>query len=235
MTSSASSSDPGRRIRVAALLVVLAAAIAQMGLWWKTRTLFPRAAVLTEPASPSEIDLLSLSDRQFFYRSRTMDLQTAGDLGGNVTPLTQFDYALLYRWFTLLDGVDQRSQYLPTLAGYYYSQTLNTEDVRHVVRFLREHVRHDPRRKWRWLAHAVWLARHRVNDQALALEVAAELAALDVPGIPVWTKQLRVFILADVGEKEAARDLLQAILGSDPTLAREERYFMERFIEERLK
>lgn len=235
MTSSASSSDPARRVRIMALLVVLLAAMAQMALWWNTRAVFPRATVLTEPASASEIDLLSLSDRQFFYRSRTMDLQTAGDLGGNVTPLTEFNYALLYRWFRLLDSVDPGAQYLPTLAGYYYSQTLKTEDVRHVVQFLREHARHDPPRKWRWMAHAAWLARHRVNDVRLALDVAEELAALKVPGIPVWTKQLPAFLLADVGEKEAARDLIMAILGSDMTLAREERFFMERFLEERLK
>lgn len=234
MTSNASSSDPSKRVRLVALGFLLLAAIAQLGLWWNTRTIFPRADVLAAPPPKDEVDLLSLSDRQFFYRSRVVDLQSAGDLGGHVTPLSSYNYALLYRWFTLLDSVDSRANYLPTLAGYFFSQTQRTDDVRYVVRFLREHARRDPERKWRWMAHAVWLSRHKVGDMQLALEAADELAALDVPGIPLWTRQLRAFIRAEVGDKEAARDMMRAIMGSDATIAPEERHFMQRYIEERL-
>ena len=233
MISNASSFS--RRVRIRALLVLLLAVMAQQALWWNTRVLFPRGDVLAAPPSVAEVAVLSLSDPQFFFRQRTMDLQVAGDLGGRVTPLTDYDYALLYRWWKLLDAVDSRSNYTTTLAGYFYSQTLRTEDVRYVIAYLREHTRQDPGRNWRWLAHAAWLARHKVNDMKLALDVAEELAALDVPDIPIWTKQLRAFVLAEVGDREAARDLIRAILGSDAKIPKEERFFMQRFLEERLQ
>jgi len=233
MTSNANSFS--RRVRLKALLVLLLAVVAQQALWWNTRILFPRGDVLAAPPGVAEVDVLSLSDRQFFFRQRSMDLQVAGDLGGRVTPLTEYNYALLYRWWKLLDLVDSRSNYTVTLAGYFYSQTLNTEGVRYVIAYLREHTRLDPVRNWRWLAHAAWLARHKVKDTALALDVALELENLDVADIPIWTKQLRAFVLADIGDREAARDLIRAILGSDRNIPKEERFFMQRFLEERLQ
>ena len=62
----------------------------------------------------------------------------------------------------------------------------------------------------------------------------AWLAALDAPGLPIWTRQMPAFVLAKVGAKEAARDLMEAIL-EDPNVPPEEQEFMRAFIDERLK
>lgn len=234
MILSASSSDGDRRVRVVALLVLLVAVLAQMALWWNTRAVAPRSEGLREPPAMGEIDMLAMGDRQYFFRSHALELQVGGDLGGRVTPLTDYDYERLYRWFTLLDHADRRSNMVPTLAGYLYGNTPKVEGLRPVIRYLREHARSDPQRKWRFMAHAVWLASHKLGDQALALDVAEELAALPVR-MPVWTRQLRAFILADRGEKETARDILRVILATDPNLAPQERHFIERYIAERLE
>ena len=234
MILSASSSDGSRRTRILALLVLLVAVMAQMVLWWNTRGLALRADGLREPPSIGEIDMLALGDRQFFFRSYALELQVGGDLGGRVTPLKDYDYDRLYRWFSLLDHADTRSNMVPTLAGYLYGNTPKVEGLRPIVQYLREHARADPERKWRFMAHAVWLAAHRLKDRALALEVAGELAALPAR-MPIWTRQMRAFILAEAGEKETARDILRVILATDPSLSPQERYFMERFIAERLE
>ena len=127
------------------------------------------------------------------------------------------------------------SEFLPVLVGYYYSQSQNPNDVRVVISFLAHIAIRDPERNWRWMAHAIYLARHRVKDMNLALSLAYRMAAIKGAGIPVWAQQMPAFVLADVGEKEAARDLMEAIMDSEKNLDPAERDFMRNFIENRLK
>ena len=63
---------------------------------------------------------------------------------------------------------------------------------------------------------------------------AAEPPETAAPGLPIWTRQMPAFVLAKVGAKEAARDLMEAIL-EDPNVPPEEQQFMREFIDERLK
>lgn len=218
-----------------ALIAVLVAFALQAAFWSQTRSL--RAGWEGVPPAPSTevARALALGDGQFLYRAVTFSLQNMGDEGGRVTPLKDYDYQRLGRWFALLDRLDRKSSYLPVLAGYYFSQTPKTDDVRVVVGYLASIAARDPERNWRWLAHAVYLARHRVDDMKLALDLAFRLAALDVPGLPIWTKQMPAFVLAEVGDKEAARDVMEVILETDPNLTPEETNFMRHFIDTQLK
>jgi len=73
----------------------------------------------------------------------------------------------------------------------------------------------DPAHRWRWMAHAALIARHRLNDQQLALKYARAIAdETDDPSLPSSTKQIHIFLLADLGEHEAARLLLGGLLAS---------------------
>jgi hypothetical protein len=71
----------------------------------------------------------------------------------------------------------------------------------------------DPNRRWRWLAHAAIVARHRLHDDALALRYAREIAtrARTAPG---WARQMHIFLLEDMGEREQAKILLGGLLES---------------------
>ncbi len=221
-------------IPVPPLIAVLVALSLQVAFWSQTRNL--RAGWEGVPPVPSsQVALaLALGDQQFLYRAAAFALQNMGDEGGRVTPLKNYDYQRLGRWFRLLDGFDAESEYLPVLVGYYFSQTPNTEDVRVVISYLAHIAMRDPERNWRWLMHAVYLARHRVKDMRLALDLAYRAAALDAPGVPVWTKQMPAFVLTEIGEKDAARDLMEAIL-EDPNIPPEEANFMRDYIERRLQ
>jgi hypothetical protein len=84
-----------------------------------------------------------------------------------------------------------------------------------VVAYLRTHAAKDYASNWRWLAHAVYLARHRMKDNVLALEVARELAGLPIPDLPPWTRAMPAYAMADLGEREAAIALLVAIMATD--------------------
>ncbi len=217
----------------------LAAVLITLGLqavfWSQTRHI--QAGWEGVPPAPSYqvAKALALGDGEFLYRSATFVLQNMGDEGNRVTPLKDYDYQRLGHWFSLLDQFNPKSEYLPVLVGYYFSQSQNPDDVRIVISFLAHIAIRDPDRNWRWMAHAIYLARHRVKDMNLALALAYQMAAMKSPEIPVWAQQMPAFVLADVGEKEAARDLMEAILDSERDLDPDERDFMQDFLDNRLK
>lgn len=169
------------------------------------------------PTPPSELALkvAAMGDDQFLFRTLGLRLQSFGDSGGQVTPLTDYDYKRLQGWFLAIDGLDPTSDYIAVIAAHYYGVTPKTSDLPHVIAYLRSHAAKAPERNWRWLAHAVYLARHRLKDNRLALEIALDLAALPYPDIPAWTKAMPAYAMADLGEREAAIALLSAIMQTD--------------------
>ena len=87
-----------------------------------------------------------------------------------------------------------------------------------------------PVRRWRWLAHAAIVAKHRLDDPRLALAYANAIATeANDASVPSWARQMHIFLLEDLGEREAAKILLGGLLASG-TIADEHeiRFLMER-------
>lgn len=213
-----------------ALAVIIVVAI-----WWTGRDV--RAGWYGVPPVPSATGLSfsGLGDLQFAYRMTGLTLQTLGDEGGRVTPLTDYDYAELEKWFYTLYRLDPRSDFVPMLAAFYFGASQDPEDTIYVINFLEDAGDDTYKEKWRWLVHAVYLARYREKDIEHALEIAKTLADLGLKkdDIPVWTLHMAPFILADMGEEEASRELLKVILGSAQNLNPNEINFMINYIESR--
>lgn len=207
---------------------------AQILFWTQAQDVRIAWSGVNQAPSPALAEAIALGDPQFYFRAAGLGLQNMGDQAGAPAPLRQYNYQRLAGWFTLLSRLDPNSHYAPSLAAYYYGASRDPDQVRHIIGYLRElGVRH-PQQHWRWLAYSVYLARYRVKDPVLALEMARQLAALPVEGIPVWTRQLPAFVLAEAGEKEAARDILEAILATSPDLPQAEQYFIRDYITTRL-
>ena len=173
---------------------------------------------------------LALGDPQLFYRAAALALQNMGDGGAQVTPLADYDHARLADWLDLLDRLDPKARHAPTLAAYYFGQTPDPDGLRRIVAYLSRVGARDPARNWRWLSHAAYLARHRLNDLPLALAVARNLAGLPEGQVPLWARQMPAFLLAEAGERTAARDLMAAIRATDANLSPDEIALIERFI-----
>ena len=89
-----------------------------------------------------------------------------------------------------------------------------------------------PLQRWRWLAEAAIIARHRLEDLELALEYARLIAEHTEPGqIPFWARDLRILVLEDMGELEAARVLIGGLLASGEITDPHEIRFLERRLE----
>jgi hypothetical protein len=181
--------------------------------------------------TPTAAKALAFGDDQFLHRVFALRLTTAGDWDGRVVPLRAMHYGNVVAWLRATEALDPRANLVPALAMHYFGQSQDPAQVAQVVGFLRGHGIHDPDRKWRWLAHAVFLARHRANDLPLALELAQELAALPSTVMPVWARQMPAFVLDAMGEREAADLVMGAILATESDLSPAETAFMLRFLD----
>jgi hypothetical protein len=96
----------------------------------------------------------------------------------------------------------------------------------------REFLR-DPNQRWPWLAHAALLAKHRLGDLPLALRYASAIdERVTAPDVPLWARQMRIFILEDLNELDAAKILLGGLLASGKIRDPAELRFLKQRLEE---
>ena len=170
------------------------------------------------PPPPGEIGVTAsfLGDKAFAYRVWGMALQNFGNTGGDYRPLKNYNYTHLGQWFDLLDRLDPHSDYVPLLAAYYFGGTQNPkEQLPPVIEYLEKVGSYPEGEKWRWLAQAMYLARHKMEDMPEALRLAKELAAMYRPGMPAWTAQTQALIATEMGDKQAAYMLLRTMLATE--------------------
>ena len=84
-----------------------------------------------------------------------------------------------------------------------------------IIEYLREVGQREGAERWRWLMHAIYMARWQIKDLALALDLARDLAALDPATMPGWAAQMPAFILNAKGSKEEALDIMVQTLKSN--------------------
>lgn len=220
-----------RAMQLAVLGLVLALG-GQGAFWSHTRVIMPEMGIV--PAVPGErtVRALSFGDEQAFFRLLALNIQNSGDTFGRFTALYKYDFNKLYHWFHLLDGLDNQSNYLPSMATYYFSQSQNRDDVRYIVDYLDEYTEGRAKEKWWWIAQASYLASHKLNDDDRALALAERLRG--VKGIPLWAQQLAAFEHEKRGEYGDALAIIQEILKDPSQYSQGELNFMKYFIDERL-
>jgi len=205
-------------------------------IWEGTRSFKPELGIVPPVPRPETVKALSLGDEQFYFRQAAFRLQNAGDTFGRVTSLKNYDYSALYQWWKILDSLDAKSDFTPSLVSYYYGSSQDAKShVPYVVKYLHEHGASDPERKWWWYSQAVYHAKHRLKDNDLALEIATEMAQKVPKGVaPLWVYQMPAFILEDKGEYKAACDIILNIIDTYNDVTQGEQNFMNHFLEERI-
>lgn len=218
-------------MKFVAIAVLLAAM--QAAFWFRTHTIVPDMGIVPDVPGKETVKALSLGDEEFFFRLLSLRLQSAGDTFGRFTALYKYDFNKLYHWFRLLDSLNDTSNYVPSMATYYFSQTQNKPDVKYIVDYLIEHSAHRPEQKWWWLVQAIYLANHKLEDPDLALRVANYLNG-DYD-IPLWARQMPAFVHEQRGEMDDALAIIENLLQDDEHLTQKEFNFMRVFVEERLE
>jgi len=218
----------------APIWVALAAALAAQLAWRVAHApAAPSAADLPPAPSPQALRLASFGEPPVLARLAMLYLQ-AFDYGGtNATPYARLDYARLTGWLDAILELDPRSEYPLFAAARIYAENPDPVRSRAALEFVYREFFADPDRRWPWLAHAALLAKHRLNDLPLARRYAA---AIDrhtrSANVPLWARQMEIFVLEDMNELEAARILLGGLLESGAIRDPDEARFLQLRLEE---
>ncbi len=180
--------------------------------WFYTKNVQAKWINVPPPPSDFSASFMALGDNQFAYRIIGLMIQNFGNIGGRITPIKDYDFENLSEWFFLEYRLSPKSDYAPLLAAFYYGASQDPTKLRPLLNYL-EVVGNNPEgEKWRWLAHAVYLARFKLKDLDLALHYAKLLAAIPNDNMPGWARSAPVNVMNNMGEKEAALQLMLEIM-----------------------
>jgi hypothetical protein len=193
----------------------------------------PLAAELPTPPGEPLLRLASVGEPEAAARIAMLYLQ-AFDLGdGSTTPYRNLDYRRLVDWLRAILALDPRSDYPLFSAARIYAEVPDPARSRVMLEFVYEEYLRDPNRRWPSLAHAALLAKHRLKDLALANRYAAAVQRYaTAPDVPLWARQMQVFILEDMNELDAARIMLGGMLASGTIHDADEARFLRQHLEE---
>ena len=191
-----------------AVLWVLGVTLAAQIAWQATGDSGPRAADELPPApGPQALRLASFGEPEAAARLCMVYLQSFD--------FPRVDLQRALGWLQTTLEVDARSQYPLFLAARVYGESADPARKRAVLEFVYQEFLKDPNRRWPWLAHAALLAKHRLNDLALARRYAhAVQEKTTARDVPLWARQMEIFILEDMNELEAAGIMIGGLLQS---------------------
>jgi hypothetical protein len=194
----------------------LAAAVAAQIVWQVSRGA-PEALAEDLPPAPSAATLraASLGEAPAAARLAMLYVQAFDSRAGNLVPYQKLDYARLLTWLGAILEADPKSGYALFSAARIYAENPDPRKSRAMLEFVHRAFLADPNRRWPWLAHAALLAKHRLGDLPLALRYAQAVDRYTTdPRVPLWAKQMEIFILEDMNELEAAKIMLGGLIES---------------------
>lgn len=212
-----------RAVPRAVWLLFFAALAAQLFLQAAEAPPSAHAAALPRAMPAAVVRIASLDEPLAAAQLLTLYLQAFDNQPGISIPFKDLDYRSVTSWLESSLALDPATQYPLFMAAHLYAQVPDPAKQRLMLDFVHGKFLEDPARRWRWLAHASLIAKHRLHDNRLALRYADDIARL-VPHAPSWARQMRIFILEDMGEIESAAIMLGGLLATgeitDPSEAR---------------
>ena len=202
------------------VLIVLATALCFQVAWQALRPA-PNAGAeaLGKPLRPPASRALALGEPIVMAQMLTLHLQAFDNQPGVSIPFMNLDYGRVIGWLDAILQLDPAGQYPLLMASQIYGQVSDPDRQRQMCEFVRRQFEADPDRRWRWLAHCAVMAKHRLRDTRLALSYA-DLITQRARHASNWARQMHIFLLEDLGEREAATVLLGGLLAtgeiSDP-------------------
>jgi hypothetical protein len=201
---------------------------------WRALQVAPSAyaEALTPPPSFIAAQFASLGEPITLSGLLALRLQAFDNQPGISIPFAALDYPRVIAWLGTLLALDPNSNYPLLMSSYLYSQVPDPAKQRLMLDFTYQQFLLDPARRWRYLAHAALIAKHGLHDLPLALRYARAIQQYaNDPNIPHWASQMPIFILEDMGEREAAKIELGALLATGSISDPQEKHFLtERYL-----
>lgn len=184
-----------------------------------------RPEALDAPPSPTALRVMTFGEPIALAQLLTLYLQAFDNQPGVSIPFLDLDYSRVTAWLETILALDPVGQYPLLMASRVYAQVPDADRQRHMCEFVRRQFDADPDRRWRWLAHCAIMVKHRLGDMRLALSYADAIArrAQRASG---WARQMRIFLLEDLGEIETATVFLGGLLESGEVTDPREIHFL---------
>jgi len=142
-------------------------------------------------------------------------LQAFDNQPGASISFHQLNYPRLTQWLDTSLELDPRGHYPMLVAARVYGSVKDPEKQRIMMDYIFYKFNENPNKYWRWLAHAVVTAKHELKDNNLALKYANALAEKATgKNVPYWARDMKIIVLEDMGEVEAAKILVGALIDS---------------------
>jgi hypothetical protein len=200
-----------RNVSGALWATLVAALLAQV--FWHGRhdELSARYEPLTRPPSPQVVNAVVLGESALASRAVSLWLQIHDTQPGYSVPLRELDYEQVAAWLQLAQELDARSEYPLLSATRIYAAVSDPQRRRRMLEFVEQQFLLAPNERWRWMAEAAIIAKHRLHDLPLALRFAEALQT-HAQHAPAWAREMTIAVLEDMGELEAARVLIGGLL-----------------------
>lgn len=174
-----------------------------------------KAENLPEPLSVNAYVMSSLDEPIAAAKFLNLWLQAFDNQPGASLSFHQLDYSRLTRWLDTILELDDRGHYPMLVAARVYGSINNIQKQRVMMDYIFKRFNEAPDKYWRWLAHAVITAKHELKDYELALKYADALATrTTAENVPYWARDMKIIVLEDMGELEAAKILVGALVES---------------------
>ncbi len=183
---------------------------------------------LGTPPPATAVRLGALGENLFASYLVMLFLQNVDVPVGRATPLANIDRSALIPWFDLTTDLDPDSGYPLLLATRHYAETGTPAQRRVMLDWIYRRFEERPNQRWPWLVHGVFVARHVLKDNALAMVYAAALRnRVTDPTLPAWVRQMDLLLRADLGETEDARAILGGLVAAGQIRSPAELKFLE--------
>lgn len=211
--------------------MLLAAALAAQLIWHGLQPApLARADELPTAPDPVALRAVSLGTPVAAAQLLVLYLQAFDNQPGISIPFRNLDYRRVTGWLNTALRLDPHSGYPLMMASQLYGQVADRERQRLMCDFVHARFLEIPDERWRWLAHCAIMAKHRLGDPVLALRYATDITRY-AGAASGWARQMRIFILEDIGETESAKVLLGGLLANGEITDPAELHFLT----ERLK
>ena len=216
------------------ILALLALALSAQVAWRiAQQTIATNVTDLPPAASVQALRLASLGEPAALSRTAMVWLLAFDSRGDNALPYQRLDYTRLVGWLHAILAIDPRSEYPLFVAARIYAENPDPSKMRRILEFVFDEFAADPARRWPALAHATLLAKHRLHDLPLARRDAAAIQRLATDdSVPLWARQMEIFILEDMNELQAAKVMFGGLLAAGRIRDPEERRFLQGRLEE---
>ena len=222
-------SRPVARVPRLALALLAGSLAAQLAVCAGTALPAPSAPVLYPPPAGPALRVAAGGEPAALARGLMLWLQAFDHRGGASHALLDLDYGTLVEWLDRILGLDPRSEYPLRAAALVYANVRSPGMARSMLDFVHAKFLEDPNRRWRWLAVAALLARHRLGDRPLALKYALALTEHGAgPMVAAWARDMSLGLLRESGKERDAAALARRLLESGRVTAPHEVRYLKR-------